>query len=123
MFDEETVAVSWLLLTNEVARAEPFQTTTALLLKLPPLTVKVNPTPPAVALLGEIELIDGVGGQPPQETIGSNEIANTAKSADIFVAIGAHIRPISGQAVSQGRNFGRIFSVAMYLIVRIAMII
>ncbi len=33
MFVDEMVAVSWLLLTNDVVREVPFQTTTALLLK------------------------------------------------------------------------------------------
>jgi hypothetical protein len=123
MFVDETSAVSWLLLTNDVARAEPFQTTTALLLKLPPFTVKTNPAPPAVALFGEIEVTDGVAGQPPHETNGSNKTANAAKSADIFMAIGVHVRQIGGRAGPPGRNFSRIISIATYLIVRIDMII
>jgi len=86
--------------------------------------VRENPSPPAVALLGEIEVTDGVAGQPPQETTGSNKIANAPKSADIFiVAIGVHIRQISGRADSQGRDFGRIISVAVRLVDRIDMII
>lgn len=67
MFVDETSAVSWLPLTNDVVRDEPFQTTTELLLKLPPFTVKTNPAPPAAVLLGEIEVTDGVAGHPPQE--------------------------------------------------------
>jgi hypothetical protein len=107
----EIVAVSWLPLTNDVVRAEPFQTTTALLLKSPPFTVSENPAPPAVALLGEIEVTEGVAGQPPQETTGSNKIANAAKSAHIFIAIGVHIRQIRGRADSQGRDFESVISV------------
>jgi hypothetical protein len=69
----------------------PFQTTTELLLKLPPFTLRANPPAPAIALLGEIEVTAGVAGQPPQETTGSNKIANAPKIADIFiVAIGVH---------------------------------
>jgi hypothetical protein len=66
----------------------PFHTTTELLLKLPPFTVRTKPAPPAVALLGESELTDGVDGQ-EQETTGSRKIANAPKRADFFiVAIG-----------------------------------
>jgi hypothetical protein len=123
MFVDETSAVTWLPLTNDVVRGRPFQTTTELLLKLPPFTVKTNPTPPAVALLGEIEATDGVAGQPPHETDGSNKIANAAKSADIFIALGVHLRQIGGWARPRDRNFGRIVSIAIYLVIRIDMII
>jgi hypothetical protein len=119
----EIAAVSWLLLTNVVVRGEPSQTTTALLLKFPPFTVNENPAAPAVALLGEIEVTEGVGGQPPQETRISDKIANAPKSADVFNAIGLHIRQ-SGHADSQGRDFERIIiSVAIQLVSRIEMII
>jgi hypothetical protein len=123
MFVEKTSAVSWLPLTNDVVRGEPFQTTTALLLKSLPFTVRTNPTAPAVALLGEIEVIEGVAGQPPQEAAGSNKIANAPKSDNIFIAIGLHIRQISGQAESQDRDFERIISVAVQLVGQIGMII
>jgi len=123
MFVDETPAVSWLPLTNDVVRDEPFQTTTELLLKLPPSTVRTNPDPPAVALLGEIEVTDGVAGHPPQETTGSNKIANPPKSADIVTAIGVHIRQISGRADLQGQDFERIISVAIPLVGRIERII
>jgi hypothetical protein len=119
----EIAAVSCLLLTNDVVRGEPSQTTTALLLKLPPFTVSESPAAPAIALFGEIEAIEGVAGQPPQEMTGSNKIANTPKSADIFVAIGVLIRQISGRSDSQGRNFERIITVAIEPVGRIDMII
>jgi len=122
-FVDETSAVSWLPLTNEVVRDEPFQTTTELLLKLPPSTVKTNPAPPAVALLGEIEVTDGVAGHPPHETTESNKIANPPKSADIFIAIGVHPRQISGRADLQGWDFERIIGVAIPLVGRIERII
>jgi hypothetical protein len=122
-FVDETSAVSWLPLTNDVVRDEPFQTTTELLLKLPPSTVKTNPTPPAVALLGEIEVTDGVAGHPPQETTESNKIADPPKSADIFIAIGVHLRQISGRADLLGWDFERIISVATQLVGRVDMII
>jgi len=108
---------------NDVVTGEPFQTTTALLLKSLPFTVSENPAAPAVALLGEIEVTEGVSGQPPQETTESNKIVNPAKSADNFIAIGVHIRQIGGWAGPPGRNFGRIISIAIYLVVRIHMII
>ncbi len=82
-----------------------------------------NPAAPAVTLLGEIEAIEGVAGQPPQETTGSNKIANAPKSADIFIAIGVLIHKISGRPDSQGRDFERIISVAIQLVGRIHMII
>jgi hypothetical protein len=107
----EIAAVSCLLLTNDVVRGKPSQTTTALLLKSLPLTVSENPAAPAVALLGESEVTEGVAGQPPQETTGSDKIANAPKSADIFIAIGVHIRQISGRSDSQSRDFERIISV------------
>ncbi|HKN15383.1 MAG TPA: hypothetical protein VJX47_00460 [Candidatus Sulfotelmatobacter sp.] len=110
-------------MTTAVVRSEPFQTTIALLLKLPPFTVSENPAPPAVALFGEREVTEGVAGQPPQETTQSTKIANAPKSADIFIAIGVHIRQISGRADSQGRDFERVISVAIQLVVRIDMII
>lgn len=119
----EIAAVSWLPLTNDVVRGEPSQTATALLLKLLPFTVSENPAAPAVALLGEIEVIEGVGGQPPQEATVSNRIANAPKSADILIAIGLRIRQISGRADSRGRDFERIISVAIQLVGRIDMII
>jgi hypothetical protein len=119
----EIATVSWLLLTNDVVSGEPFQTTTALLLKLPPFTLSDNPGSPAVALLGEIEVIDGFAGQPPQDTTGSNKIARAPKSADIFIATGVHIRKIGGLADSQGRNSERIISVAIRLVGRVDMII
>lgn len=61
------VAVSCLLLTNDVVRDVPFHTTTALLSKLLPFTVRVRPLPLAVVLVGESEVTDGVEGQEEQE--------------------------------------------------------
>jgi hypothetical protein len=120
---DEIATVSWLPLTNTVVCGDPFQTATALLLKLLPFTVSENPAAPAVALLGEIETIEGVAGQPPQEAAGSNKIANAPKSANIFIAIGWHIRQIGERADSQGREFERIISVAIQLVGRIDVII
>jgi len=104
------VAVSCLLLRNDVVRDVPFHTTTALLAKLLPSTVRTKPLPPAVALLGESELTDGVDGQ-EQETAGSRKIANAPKRkrGDFFiVAIGVHFRQIIGRAEYQGIPFQRI---------------
>lgn len=54
-------ARSWVALSTVVARALPFQRTIEPARKLPPVTVKVKPPPPEVALLGEMELISGKG--------------------------------------------------------------
>src|SRR2546426_5435580 len=58
----EMAARSWVLLRTVVVRSEPFQRTTDGATKLAPLTVSVNPAPPAVALLGESETAAGAGG-------------------------------------------------------------
>jgi hypothetical protein len=57
----EMEAVSLVLLANVVVRADPFQSTTEPETKFEPFTVRVKAGPPAVALLGEIELIAGTG--------------------------------------------------------------
>ena len=54
-------AVSFVLLKNVVVRADPFQSTTEPETNLAPCTVRVKAAPPAVALLGTIELIAGTG--------------------------------------------------------------
>lgn len=64
----------------------PFHTATELLLKLAPFTVKTNPAPPAVAALGEIELIDGVDGQ-EQEMIDSQKSARAPERDTLFIVI------------------------------------
>ncbi len=48
-------------MTKVVVRFEPFQRTTEPALKLVPLTVNVSPPTPAVALVGEIEVVVGTG--------------------------------------------------------------
>jgi hypothetical protein len=60
-------ASSWWLLTNVVMRKEPFQLTDESWRKSLPLTVNTNWLPPAVVLLGEMELMKGRGGQTPQD--------------------------------------------------------
>jgi hypothetical protein len=54
-----TVAVSCVAETNVVVSAVPFQFTVEIVAKFVPLTVKVNPGPPAVAQVGLSELIVG----------------------------------------------------------------
>jgi hypothetical protein len=117
-------AVSWLLLTNEVVSGEPFQTATALLLKSFPFKVRTNSAAPTVALVGEIEVIEGVAGQALQETRGSNKSDRAPESANIpIAAISAHRRQINGRADLQGWDFERIISVAISLVGRIDRII
>ena len=55
------VARSWVLLTKVVVRGAPFQLITEAVTKLLPVTVKLNPAPPAVALVGESVLSTGTG--------------------------------------------------------------
>jgi len=57
----EIAAVSWVLLENVVVRGDPFQFTTEVVTKPEPFTVSVKPGPPAVALLGEMEVTFGLG--------------------------------------------------------------
>jgi hypothetical protein len=57
----EMEAISLVRLENVVVRGDPFQCTFEPETKLEPFTVRVKAGPPAVALLGEIELIAGTG--------------------------------------------------------------
>jgi hypothetical protein len=56
-----TAACNCVALTNVVVRFAPFHWTTELLMNPLPLTVSVKAAPPAVALVGEIEVIAGTG--------------------------------------------------------------
>src|SRR5437667_6986471 len=56
-----TIAVSCVEETNVVVRAEPFQLTFELEMKLVPFTVKVNWALPAMVELGLIEVVVGTG--------------------------------------------------------------
>ena len=56
-----TCAVSCVAEINVVMRFVPFQLTTEMGMKLVPFTVSANAAPPAVAVLGDIELRDGTG--------------------------------------------------------------
>jgi len=57
----DTAAVTCVELTNVVLSAEPFQFTTAPPMKFVPFTVSMKPMPPAVAEVGLMLLIVGVG--------------------------------------------------------------
>ena len=61
MSEASMAAVTFVALTNVVVRAEPFHFTCVPATKFVPFTVSVNPGPPAVALLGEIEVSVGAG--------------------------------------------------------------
>lgn len=94
MSDAGIVAVSCLLLTNDEVRGVPFHTTTELLLKLPPFTVRTRPDPPAATLLGESEDTDGVDGHEEQETAGSRRMANAPKrKTGNFLIFGIGVPP------------------------------
>ena len=81
----------------------PFHTTTELLLKFLPFTVIAKAAPPALALFGEIEVIEGVEGQ-EQETTGSRKIANAIKRGNFFPAV---IIAIIIVAIDVQRSAGR----------------
>lgn len=86
---------SWLL-TKLVTRREPFQLSTESRRKSLPLTVNRNWLPPAVALLGEMEVMDGAAGQVPQERTVASVIASTDTIANVdTLAIGLHIRQLA----------------------------
>jgi hypothetical protein len=84
---------SWLLM-NVVTRKEPFQLTTESRWKSLPLTVSRNWLPPAVALLGEIEVMDGAGGQVPQDTTIASASTDMRANLDAL-AIGLHLRQLA----------------------------
>src|SRR5207245_660233 len=54
-------AVSWVAEANVVARAAPFHRTTDPVMKFVPVTVSVNPGPPAVAVAGLRPVVAGTG--------------------------------------------------------------
>jgi len=56
-----TAALSCVADTNVVVNAEPFHKALSPLTKLPPFIVNVNDPPPAKAVVGEMEIKDGVG--------------------------------------------------------------
>src|SRR2546422_1018693 len=58
-------ACNWVPLTNVVVRLVPFQRTTDEARKFVPVTISVNPAPPAVALLGESAAGTDTGLVPP----------------------------------------------------------
>jgi hypothetical protein len=59
------VASNLVGLTYVVAMADPFHCTTELIVKFAPVTIRVPPAPPAVALDGERLFITGICAQAP----------------------------------------------------------
>lgn len=57
-----------------------------------------NPTAPAAALFGEIELSEGVAGHPPQEKLGSNKSANAVQKESFFIVTICNSGNLKGQA-------------------------
>ena len=84
-------AVSWVLLTKVVGRGLPPHWTDEPEIKFDPLTVKVKAAPPAVALVGEIEVMlgtgfcvgGGAGELPPQFVSGSASAQMKLKSPNV----------------------------------------
>jgi len=93
-------AVSCVLLTKVVVRSLPFHRTTELDRKFVPLTVRVKPELPAVALEGEMELIAGTGfgcmaagkGPPPTHAAKVTASATATKSANAPRPIAAPVK-------------------------------
>ena len=84
-----TVATNRRLLVNVVTRKELFQLTTESRRNSLPLMVSRNWLPPAVALLGESEVMDGADGQVPQDTAAASVIVSTTGTGNLaLVAIG-----------------------------------
>src|SRR5207244_8006930 len=83
------VATNRRLLVNMDTRNELFQLTIESRRKPLPLTVNRNWLPPAVALLGESEVMDGTGGQVPQDTAAASVIVSTSRTGNLaLMAIG-----------------------------------
>jgi hypothetical protein len=77
-------------LTRLGVKAEPLKFTIVSLLKSLPLMVNTNGLPPAVVLLGEIEVTDGALAQ-EQDTAVASAITSRHKTDDLApVAIGVH---------------------------------
>lgn len=76
-------ATNWRLLMNVVVRNELFQLTKESRRKSLPLTVNGNWLPPVVALVGEIDVMDGKGGQVPQDSAVTSMIATTDVTAHL----------------------------------------
>jgi len=78
-----TVATNRRLLVTVVTRNELFQLTMESRRKPLPITVSRNLRPPAVALLGESEVMDGAGGQVPQDTAAARVIVSTTRTGSL----------------------------------------
>ena len=97
-------ATNWRLLMNVVVRNELFQLTKESRRKSLPLTVNRNRLPPTVAPVGEIDVMDGKGGQVPQDSAVTNMIASTDVLAHLgSLAIG-FVPPANWLTRSEVRN-------------------
>ena len=70
-------AVSWVALTTVVVRLAPFQRTVEPTTKFEPLTVRLKPAPPVVALAGASAVKPGTGlvdGAPPMVNVCAAEV-------------------------------------------------
>jgi hypothetical protein len=105
-----TVATNRRLLVNVVTRNELFQLTMESPRKSLPLTVSGNWLPPAVALLGESEVMDGAGGQVPQDTAAASMIVSTTRTGNlVLAAIGyaPRARWLTEREMNNGRGNAR----------------
>ncbi len=90
-------AVSCIPETNVVVRLAPFHWMVEFEMKLLPLTVKVKAVPPAVAELGEVELMEGTGFEggteveefdepPPQPAVANATRNASASGTGVFMS-------------------------------------
>jgi hypothetical protein len=77
-----TVACNCWLLTKVAVKEEPLKSTSESLINPLPLMVNTSWLAPAVALVGEIEVMDGEGWQ-EQETVVASAITSTHKPEDL----------------------------------------
>jgi hypothetical protein len=98
-------ALSWVLLTKEVVRAEPFHSRTDVEIKSLPVTVKVKPVPLAVVDDGERPVIDGTGllceggaaevPPPPPQPTSARSVTSIVPRRDSFSISGRRFACVS----------------------------
>jgi len=82
-------ALSCMLLTNVVARLLPFHCNTELEMNPEPFTVSVNAAPPAAALLGESDVMEGCGGADPPHAARQKKMPKVASGLKLSFLITA----------------------------------
>jgi len=102
-----TAACTCVELTTIVDSAEPFQLTTAVESKFAPVTVKVNPAPPAVAEAGEKPLLLIVGALAAL-IVNAAPVDVTADSDTVILAVPAVAIRLAGTAAVSCPEFTKL---------------